>query len=738
MRRSLLSLILVVVWSTPAFLIAQQVPRELHLLAFQARAKRGWAPLRRYARQERNREARGLAYFVLGYREYQANAFDGARLDLHLAAETRCTVTDLAGYYEALADQQLKRNAEGIGVLTDFLQRYPQSAFHVQAAALLANLLVQADQATQAIQVLEGTPGARRDPASLLAFAKAYQAERNERQAATIYQEIYYDFPLAPPAREAGTALNGLRLSMGAAYPQVSGKREAARAAKLFDGSDYQRAFRAYSALREKYPDSQAADQWQLDRARCLLRLGRYDEAAEILLSPMRDNQTADSERLRLLVHIYERAGDEPSMLNALNELFRQYPSSSSYADALFFAGGYFSRHGFWQTAAPYYQRLAQSFPTTHWAPQAEWWVTWFNVLEGKNQEAISGLDSYIQKYPKSFHIPAALYWLARIKQEQGLTVQAQALYRAVTVRFPSTYYGLKARNEAGIHLNRRSAMADGPSPIAVAAGLEITLAPTAPPIADLSESASLDESLRPALTLAQLGLRSLANQVLPQAIRGLPRNPDLFFALARLQSEQNEPALALFAARSAVPNYRDYSFDGLPEEEWKLLYPRPYWNLVHLYARLERLNPYLVMALIRQESAFDPQATSVAGARGLMQMRPGTAAAGIRSRWRRRRVGRLLYNPRYNIRVSCRYFRDLLVEFGGNLEEAIAAYNAGDFRVKEWLANGKYRDSDEFVESIPFTETRVYVESVMRDAAIYRSILTGRARFSSRRLREN
>jgi soluble lytic murein transglycosylase len=680
-----------------------------------------------------------LAYFVLGYQEYEANRANLAQTDFHLAVRSNCRLEDVAEYYEALADQQLNRNADAMQALQDLLRWHPHTAFRLRATALLANLLIQAGQATRAIQLLSEAPGASQNPGTLLALAKAYQAASDNQHAASVYEEIYDNFPLSTFADAAETALEGLRLGLGQSYAFGTGQRESARAAKLLDASQYERALKAYDLLLERAPRSSMADQWTVGSARCLLNLGHYDLAAETLLNPMKGNRIADAERLRVLVHIYERADDEPSMLSSLNELYRLYPRSSSYASALFFAGDYFSRHGFWRTAAPYYQRLAQGFPDTGWAPQALWWTTWYKVLAGKTKDAASGLESYLQKYPNSYHVPAALYWLGGIKKELGLRIQSRALYEALESRFPNSYYGLKARRELRTDFDpdRRSSTADGPSTLTTLADLRVTLAPLSRPLLNLREPSSVEKALDPVATLGELGLPEVANQVLSEVIQGLPRNPELYFALARLRAQQEQTALALFAARSAVPNYQDYSFRDLPREEWALLYPRPYWRVVRAYARIDGLNPYLVMALIRQESAFDPLATSSADARGLMQIRPGTAAYRIRSRWRRRRVARLLYNPRYNVRVSSRYLRDLFRTFQGDPGEAVAAYNAGDVWVKDWIANGKFRDQDEFVESIPFGETRAYVESVMRDSTIYRSILTGTAFFNRERIHQ-
>jgi soluble lytic murein transglycosylase len=141
------------------------------------------------------------------------------------------------------------------------------------------------------------------------------------------------------------------------------------------------------------------------------------------------------------------------------------------------------------------------------------------------------------------------------------------------------------------------------------------------------------------------------------------------------------------------------------------------------MYSEQNKLDPYLVASLIRQESEFNPGAVSRADALGLMQLLPVTGRKVARElRVAKFSTNRLL-TPDLNLQLGTRYFRNMVDQFGGHLEYALAAYNAGADRVQNWMATGSYRDMDEFVESIPFTETREYVQSIMRNAAIYRRL---------------
>ena len=139
--------------------------------------------------------------------------------------------------------------------------------------------------------------------------------------------------------------------------------------------------------------------------------------------------------------------------------------------------------------------------------------------------------------------------------------------------------------------------------------------------------------------------------------------------------------------------------------------------------AAKNHLDPYLVASLIRQESEFNPSALSKANAMGLMQMLPSVGKQMAHEDGISHFENFQLLNPETNIRLGTRYLKKSLDRFGGVQEYALAAYNAGDERVVDWQADGPYSGLDEFVESIPFTETRGYVESILRNEETYRAI---------------
>jgi soluble lytic murein transglycosylase len=159
------------------------------------------------------------------------------------------------------------------------------------------------------------------------------------------------------------------------------------------------------------------------------------------------------------------------------------------------------------------------------------------------------------------------------------------------------------------------------------------------------------------------------------------------------------------------------------PREFWQYFFPMPYRPELVADAQAHYLDPYLVAGLIRQESEFNPDAVSPANADGLMQVRPGTGAEFARAAGIRSFTARMLFQPEVNLKIGTAIFRSMLDKNGGSMEQTLAAYNAGPNRLAEWLTWSTYREPAEFIESIPFTETRDYVQAVIRNAEMYRRL---------------
>ncbi|HEV2176698.1 MAG TPA: transglycosylase SLT domain-containing protein [Terriglobia bacterium] len=704
----------------------------------------GWKPLRRYAESARDVEQQGCAYLVLGYREYQARDFAPATADLARAAANRFSLADFAEFYKATAALDAGDAAHAAAALAGFSARFPQSTLRHKALETLARAYLEAHEPGRAIEALKADPATARQPGLALLLAQAYHDAGQFPEAVEAFQDIYFGFPTSAESAAAGESLVKLASALGAAFPQPTEQAETARAEALVRSGRAAEALKEFDALLAERPASARAWDWKLARAQCLIALKRFHDAVESLAGAGPPESKLGGERLAILVNAYASLDDQDSMLQSLDQLAALDPQSAAYAAALSHAGYFFFRHGDWAQTARFDTALAE-LPAGPIADkeEAEWRTAWADYLQGQSEAARAAMLAYVRRYPASSRAPVALYWLGRISQTAGALPEADALYALLVDRFPNSYYAGEAIRQRGKTTARGRAVGHAAGDadtqttlvsVAVELAAMIPLHPA--PSVELCPARQVSPALRPFETLQTLSLDDLAERYLRLELGKQPASPELLLALARFEAARANYSAALFATRKLVPDFADYRFPQLPKEIWQQLYPTAYWKLVRREARAERLDPYLVMGLIRQESAFNSRATSEANARGLMQMRPGTAETLTGGRRHRRRgtsparLAEQLYSPAYNIRLSCRYLRRLVKMFNGSTEEALAAYNAGDDRAREWLARGPFPEPAAFVESIPFGDTRVYVESVLRDAVVYRAMLGGTPKF--------
>lgn len=707
------------------------LPAGLRNLAASGAHAETWPRLRTYAQSQKDPEWAGWAYFLAGYQEYESQHYSEAAQDLAQAGKSGFSLADYAVYYQASALGQSSRRQEAAEILQNFTARFPQSHLRFKALALSANTLLDAQQVEQAIGTLAAEPEIREHPALSLLLGQARMRNHQPMEAVAAFQDVDYKFPLFAEAKTASDALQTLRAQLGQAYAPPNDEIQTVRVEAIFKAGRYDDALKEYGRLIGEVPNSPMVPRWQLGQARCLLHLHRSADALRVLSTHF-DSPDQEAQRLALLVQEHAQESDAQAVTQDLAQLDASYANSPAYADALSAAGIFYYRQLNWQEAAGAYRRLGELFPQNdHWREDG-WRLAWCDYLL-RDPKTSDEIHDYLMQFPDSPRAPAALYWLGRNQEDQGAIAEARALYALETRRYVHTYYAPLAGARLAA-LRTKPATLTGPNDSAAAplaaALIPVLASPVVPPGLACLSTAPADAS-RPALILRALSLKNLEEDFLKAALAGDHSPAELHLLLAEVYAARNNVGGALFDALRAAPAYAQMEFSDLPEETWDFLYPQAYRKLIETQARLNHLDPYLVMGLIRQESAFTPGALSVSNARGLMQVLPKTAAL-IRRTSRTRVVGQRLYDPNYNVRVGCAFLAGLMKDFDNRPELAMAAYHAGDFRVKDWVTKYSFPDSETFLESIPIPATRTYVEQVLRDEAIYRQLLTGNPRFAT------
>jgi peptidoglycan lytic transglycosylase len=689
--------------------VASSSLRPMARQLLQDRTPAGYAGVEAYARRHSKEDAGSLAWLVVGYAHIVDHDYVKAIDPLNRAKLHAGDLSEYVNYYLGTAYMQAGRSAECIATLSSFARDFPDSILLRDAHVVYANALMQEGRPQDAATLLEGD----RQPARVDVewnLGRAYEAAGNLPKAASIFRNIYLTMPLTGEAELANSELKKLAGSTTVQPANVDERKT--RADLLLKGRRYADAAEEYKDLLEQVsPDDRAGT--QLSLATGLLKSGHGKDAKKILDSLAPSSADTNAQKLYLLGEVARGSDNDDEFLKDLDQLRQQAPTSPWLEQGLLSAGNVFLLRKDYDRAIDAYRELQQRFPNAGRAPYAHWKAAWLTLRQGRKAEAEKEFEEQIGLYPSSNEVPAALYWRARLAEEDGETAKARAFYQKLSDRFRNYYYADLARKQLKVLKSTGEpisyALLDKVAPIDAKADI----------VADDPPSDNL--RVQKAELLGNGGLVDLAAREL-QAASNEEKGDWVAPETARLFQENELYNRGIEIMKRAVPNYFAMDIPALPRSYWEALFPRPYWADLKRYSTQNELDPFLVASLIRQESEFNAGAVSHKNAVGLMQLLPGTGKKVAKEEKLRHFSANQLFTPGVNLQLGTRYFRTMVDKFG-SFEYALAAYNAGSDRVEDWLSAGNYRDPQEFVESIPFTETREYVQAILRNASVYRQL---------------
>lgn len=648
------------------------------------------------------------AALALGYEDLSKNRMAQA-LGWLLKAQSDTLLREYALYWTAQAQINLGRKADAYKTLQTIQHDYPSTALREQLLEAFAPTAVQTGHAQDAIDALNAYAGTSTKPTLLQERARAYQAAHQLSRAAKDFQTIYYKFPLADEAKPAGAAMTQIMHLLGNEYSYPGVEMQEQRAQAFYDAHKWKEARAEFEKLLTmlKDPANPARQRAQLRVAECRVQLKGSPSLIASLKTPDLD---VDAERLYALSQAYRTGKKESEMFAALNTLAQTYPVSKWNEEGLMAAGNYHWVQLEREQAAVAYQRVLDSFPNGKHAFNCEWRIAWVAYLDHQ-PDADDRLTNFLVKYPTSANAVDALYWLGRNAEREGNPAHARSFYNKAVDRFPQTYFGIAA----AARLAKLGPGEENPAEFLE----KIPPPPALRPLDEPIPVASAERWAR-AQALRAIAFDSSAEQELKNAYFASP-SPRFMLEAAQAAFDQGHFGAGMAYARLAVPNADSRKFNEVPVAAWKALFPLPYEAALRREAAKNNFDPMFAAGLIRQESTFQPDAVSHANAIGLMQVLPKTGRL-LAKQVRVRYVKNKLFDPDYNIELGMVYIANLVQQFG-SLEAAAAAYNAGEDRITAWKAERNYEEIPELVESIPFSETRDYVQIVLRNAQLYRMI---------------
>jgi soluble lytic murein transglycosylase len=688
--------------------LAFQASTELRPMAQQLAALRtpaAYAGVTKYA-QHHSGDAAAAAYLALGHAYLLDKRYSEAIADLRLVRKAGTDLSDYADFLGARAEHEAGEEAAAEALLRGFTQRYPDSIFVAETPELEANTLLAMNDAAGAQRVLAaaaGTEAANR-PGYQLAEGEAAFALGRTSEAASLYKRLLLGHPLSSEAEIARAKLTGMGAETSLTTAELRSLADA-----YWNAGHYEDASEQYRALaRQSSLETASREGFQVAAAACDLKLKRLTKAEAEALADTRDENGA--RRLYLLMELARTRNDLEEQKRIVAEMESRFPQSPWLAEALYSSGNMYLLRREYAQAVEYYSTLATRFPSSKNAAAAHWRAGWLSYRQGLYGDAARLFDEQIRLYPAATETVSALYWRGRLYETQDhKPAQAAANYRTIVRAYQRFFYAQMAR--------QRLAALGNAQPVAEPQLDRIQ----PPPVPPLEESFPADS---PHLAKARLLANAGLNDYIAEEIAADPDSSSWSaLAEAQIYASYGEAFRAMRALKRALPSAATASIKSIPMVYWRILFPEPYWETIKAESAKNNLDPYLVASLIRQESEFNPSAVSKANACGLMQLLPSEGKSLARQEGMEHFQTFQLFDPATNIRLGTRYLRRTLDKFGGVTEYALAAYNAGDSRVVDWQAGGPYQGIDEFVESIPFTETRDYVQAIERNLETYKAI---------------
>ncbi len=635
------------------------------------------------------------AAFLDGYRAYQNHDNSRAIDRLKFAADNFPALGDYALFYLALAQHDQGDLNASADTLDRLVRSYPDGVMVDRGEIILADNLLKlgrnAEAAAVGSRLIARTPEASIEQRARIAQARALIALGNPKSAYADAMELRDKYPRSDSDGEARMIVHSLLAS----NPELA---DTASLAYHRDESEL--------LLREG--DLSAA---QEQASAGLAMASEQSVLAELLWVTARALKTEPGRARRAILdylRIAPRGPDAPAALEALalsywhddqddlaraalNRLVANFPASERAPGAMLRVGRIFEEQHRLDSARAQYRRLAARYPRSDSAEDARFRIPWTFYLARNYRSAAAGFKLAGVRAKDATNLDMCEYWRARALENAGDSTDARAIFAKLADSTDTNYYPELA--------SQRVAAARPDLPAASAPDPQSGAAPAVTGVAEFH--------LARLQSLRAMGLKELE----PAELKALQSHAGGAIEMRRFVLAGLASADAWYDAIVAATHMEKNGQISHAVAE-RVRYPRAYWDLFESASTRLALDPYLVLALARQESLFNPNATSSSNARGLMQLIPSTAKKMASEHGMDSEAIRL-YDPSVNVELGTAYLKNLLEMFGGNAFRAVAAYNAGEHAVSKWLADFPGAD-DEWVENIAYKETREYVKKVI------------------------
>jgi len=522
-----------------------------------------------------------------------------------------------------------------------------------------------------------------------LSIAESFERSGRYWEASEAYLTVWTEAPTSEAAEIAEKALKRLEGRSGRSLRTPLQLVKRARA--FYAARANQEALAAYDrALDGNLPRNTRRD-LQRERAFTFFRLRRYPEA-EVAFAKLGNGRSDRFWRARSLA----RSGRVAESIREFEKLSKGRFDTLA-ARSLFLAGILREDEADCTRASASYVRVASKAPTHELRVAARWRLGWCAFQDQRYREAVVHFAALRKAIADPLEQLSARYWRARSLEKLGGR-ETRDEFRALATEYPLSYYGWRAASRVEeSFLLRKAPQRSPPSPVSLGE-MEIRR------IAILIEAGLLQEAEVETRILAEMA-RSLDDRL---------ATAHLFSAAQRFHRAERLVLSAYLERLAGGP-------EPGREPLWWFAWPTAFADLVTTVSTGRHVDPALLNAVMREESGFRPEALSTVGARGLVQIMPTTGERLAASLGLPDFEVDDLFTPATNLLLGAYYLEQLLERFDGRVSAAVASYNAGPEAVARWIEERPDQEDDEWVESIPYDQTRKYVKRVLRSQQVYR-----------------
>lgn len=623
------------------------------------------------------------------------------------------------------------REEPALEQLDRLIERFPQTLTYPRVQLLRAGLLHKVGQTRKAVEVLRQTVDRISREESAAGFNSflpelIYKQARLERELGlngatyTLFRKLYIHYPSHPLTKQALPEIQQLRFLPDVPPAPLTLEERSLRIRNLFHDRRYGQVIQEIREMEPHLSHLPEPIYFYLARAnRGLRQRADANQVLESFVKQFPAHPRAAEARFRIGRNLWN-LGRDSAAVQELKKILKNGNSPQWTIRARYILGRIHEGNKQYTRALDYFGGLIEKYRNTRTAQRAAWRMGWIHYLTGNYERAFQRFHENTDLYPDGILIESNWYWQAKAAEKLRKGPASREIYRKIIENYPYTYYGIRAREKLE------------------ALGIRVSETPANSSPGTITEWEKKEDSIRGpgrvltpgekfhygrAVEMTRMGLYENAKREIQSLEATVGTTPAGVIWLSGLYHRANsyaESVRLLIQYKSGLTRKEE---KGLSKKFWKYFFPPAYADLIRTNSRAYHIDPFLVRGLIHQESLFDTDSLSSAGARGLMQIMPETGKRLYASgKYGKPFKTDALNDPHLNIELGVKYLSGLYRRYGDNGAHVLISYNAGPRVLNKWLKRFRHVDDpDVFIESIPYPETRNYVKKVLRNYGIYR-----------------